>query len=195
MGARAYTKIKDIGPMNGVVIEIGSERGEGSTKFLSNFCLKNNLDFYSIDFEKEAYDRASIIEGVKAYNTTGEIFLRVIFPKFNHMISFAYLDGFDFILPGMREQIVRNQRKVYSSYGFNLSNNNSMKSHLLISELILQYASDKCYIIIDDTWFNGKNYKGKGGLAVPFLLENDFKIIECGTNKNIFNSYVFLGKK
>ena len=194
MGAKAYTRIEQVGAINGVVLEIGSDRGEGSTVFLARFCLRNNLDFYSIDFEKSAYERAKEIKGVKAYNTTGENFLETIFPTINRKISFAYLDGFDYIYPGMKESLIKHQSSLYGKYGFELTNYNSMLSHLYQVESIVKFASNRCYILIDDTWSVGILYNGKGGFAVPFLLKNGFSVIECGTEKDMFNSYVFLGR-
>lgn len=195
MGARAYRKIIEVVPLDGVVVEIGSDRGEGSTEFIAGVCLRQKVPFFSVDFNKKAFGRAESINGVIAHNTTGEHFLRKLFPKVGRKIAFAYLDGFDYTFPGMKPGKVAQQANTYSKYGFELTNFNSMFSHLTQSQLIVEHAASKCFIVIDDTWTNGTCCMGKGALAVPFLLESGFNILECGNVDNIYLSYVFLGRK
>jgi hypothetical protein len=73
MGAAAYKlieKYKDL--IKGDIVEIGSDRGEGSTQYLSDFSRQNNLNFYSIDFEGGAFQRARNIIGENAYCMKGD---------------------------------------------------------------------------------------------------------------------------
>ena len=49
MGARAYTLIQNhLENITGAVVEIGSERNEGSTTFLHKICKENDIKFDSI---------------------------------------------------------------------------------------------------------------------------------------------------
>jgi hypothetical protein len=36
------------------------------------------------------------------------------------------------------------------------------------------------FVLFDDTWTTGEGYDGKGGTAVPFLLQNGFTVVSQG---------------
>ncbi|MHA2180330.1 MAG: hypothetical protein ACXAAH_02770 [Promethearchaeota archaeon] len=181
MGARAYSvieKYKD-DVMNGVVVEVGSERNEGSTTFLNNFCKKNDIKFYTIDFDKKQYQKSDKITNGSAYNMTGEHFFEHIFPPYNEKISFAYLDNFDLITHDGRNW---EQRKgLYKKHGLQMSihNNEAKISHLKQAMYVDEFAADKCYILIDDTWIDKETniITGKGAYAASYLIESNFKLL------------------
>lgn len=167
MGFPVKSIIQYASVLEGSVVEIGSERGEGSTAFLSNFCKKFGLKFYSVDFEDNAYQRAKNIPNTIAIQSTGEEFLRN-FPK-GEKICYAYLDNHDWNY-GDEELHARTKRK-YDLYGLDLSNKNSQQAHLDQAMLVSELASKKCIISFDDTFYDDelKCVSGKGGTAHTWL--------------------------
>ena len=44
---------------NGAWVEIGVDRGEGSTKFFADLCEERGVDFYGVDVDADQIDRAA----------------------------------------------------------------------------------------------------------------------------------------
>lgn len=65
----------------GSFVEIGSDRGEGSTNWLSRFASQSGRDFFSVDFAPEGYENARRVCGVCAHRGLGEEFLSSTFSK------------------------------------------------------------------------------------------------------------------
>jgi hypothetical protein len=68
-GASAYTILDEVRSeldASGVILEIGSDRGEGSTSFLSMLANSTGRHFFSIDFSAEGYSNAQKICGMCA---------------------------------------------------------------------------------------------------------------------------------
>jgi len=208
MGARAYTMVEDIKQhftnntekMKDDIIEIGSERGEGSTTFLKSFANQNSINFYTVDLDETVYEGAKSIVGENAFNMTGEKFLESVYPNLESSsgkICFAYLDNFDYIFPEIESRnFVKEQIKLYKTYDVEMNNNNSKLAHLNQSKLIHKYKSDNCFILFDDTYINHKGeYSGKGGTSIPWLLDNGWKILnEDGGFKREFARYENYGQ-
>jgi hypothetical protein len=173
------------------IIEIGSERGEGSTLFLSNYCVKNNISFYTVDIDDNSYNDANKIcnniqiknnQEIQAFHMTGESFLSNIFPSKNKKILFMYLDNFDYIYDAIVEaDFVKKQIEDYKNKGFEMNNENSKQAHLMQMKLAYPYMNNKSYVLFDDTYkrHNSSNWDGKGGYAVEFLFEKNWKTYIC----------------
>ena len=200
MGARAYRLIEKVMPYykGGVVLEIGMERGEGSTKFFDEFCEKNSLDFYSVDFDPEPWSSIQNLGWVTPVRMTGENFLLHHFKNEEQKIFFAYLDNFDYIFDHIRgHQQIIDQQKRYKEYGIDMDENNHScrKAHLLQTVLIdVDFAAESCFFLFDDTWKEGEKWGGKGALAVPYLLSKDYKLIETSKDPRPEFGFVLLGK-
>ena len=80
----------------GSFVEIGSDRGEGSTAYLSQFAERTGRDFFSVDFAPEGVANARRVCGACAYQGLGEEFLQNAFSTVSKFgtISFAYLDNY-----------------------------------------------------------------------------------------------------
>ena len=216
MGAKAYNILEDLlnikrldsnqndtGSgvlLNGDIIEIGSERGDGSTQHIKNVTEKYSLNFYTVDFEQEAYElvRDKLGMGENAFQMTGEHFLKNVYSKLDSSIgkiSFAYLDNFDYIFPELvvaGKDFLDNQKKTYEDYGIEYNNENSKKAHLEQSKLVHKYASDTCFILFDDTYFEvDGSYGGKGATAIPWLEKNGWRRVSLGGEfKRKHNNYM-----
>lgn len=173
MGARPYTWLDDYTPDPGCLIEIGSERGEGSTAFLADYAQQHGLRFLTADIDPASHAAAAKI-------TTGARLMsgRDLLKRLRSKVSVAYMDGFDWIPEGLeREDWIQEQRDRYRQLGYELENRNSRNEHLAEAQLIARRATERCVVICDDTWRNG-DWHGKGGLAVPYLLTQGFTVAE-----------------
>jgi len=111
---------------------------------------------------------------------TGEQFLAEVFPTFDLKVKFAYLDNFDWAWEswGENHPTAEHLKSIYANLGLELSNANSQKAHLEQAQLVEQHAAPGCVVLLDDTWGrpNG-SWAGKGGTAVPWLLENGYALM------------------
>ena len=169
MGAQAYNLI-DKFELSGSVVEIGTERGEGSTAYLAAASKEAGNKFYTVDFDINAPK----FPDVEQYTMTGEEFFDYAFPE-DEKICFAYLDGFDWIWEepnGYVPHWILEQVESYKTYGIEMNNTNSQASHMTITKAVAQRAADKCVILFDDTFGAGQyKFSGKGGTACDWLLE------------------------
>jgi hypothetical protein len=201
MGASKYSLIEKVMPYykGGVVLEIGMERGEGSTAFFNDFCKARNLKFYSVDFDPNPRYAVRDLSWVIPVSSTGESFLLNQFKKENEKIFFAYLDNFDYIFPHIKghPQIIDQQNR-YKEYGLDMddNNHNSHRAHLLQAVLIdVDFAAESCFFLFDDTWRANEQWNGKGALAVPYLLSKGYQIIEKASDDGLYyEGFVLLGR-
>lgn len=196
MGARAYRLMVNY-DVEGAILEIGSDRGEGSTAFWAALAQRCRVPFYSVDFDAEAYLRARRIPGSQAYQITGEAFLRTLWPGKKQRIGLAYLDNFDWQYPSlMGTDQVRDQIRTYRQHGLTMTNAQSQAAHLVQTRLIVPYASRQSIIMFDATWRHPDGtWTGKGGLAVPFLLAQSYQVLHSAPEaKERFDGFVVMGR-
>lgn len=163
MGARRYTEISTVVFEEGeIAIEIGAERGEGSTHYLSVFCDLHGVPFYSIDVVKRT-PSTIVMDGAEWLEQNKD------------PIKFAYLDNYDYIYRHLLgTEHLKRQKEEYKALGMELTNKASQEAHLQQSQLIHEKAPIGAVIVLDDTWFKAK-YRGKGGTAVPWLVEHGWE--------------------
>lgn len=173
MGSRAY-KIAKEAPLRGesVILEVGSERGEGSTQYLSNLGPR----LYSIDVDPEIYSVVKDKENVIALLGRAEDVL-ASWDSITDAASicFAWLDGHDWPYPDFAPEYMRDQ---YEMRGQTFTQEASAASHELIASLIYSRIPPGGIIAIDDTWPIRGGYDGKGRTAIPLLLRNRFRILQ-----------------
>ena len=177
-------------------IEVGSERGVGSTYYLAKYCAEKNLSFYTIDPSNESNKSAKKILNkfksikLQAVKARGEDFLNG-FDK--QKIVLAYLDGFDVVFPGT----IHSQERIdaYASWGIDLmkdGNRLSADVHLETTKYIYRNVVKGGIIAFDDTYFDGDEWFGKGKTGIPFLLENGYELVN---NKERARNHSVLLKK
>jgi hypothetical protein len=164
-----------------IIVEIGSERGEGSTKYLHQWASKHNIDFYSIDVDESA-SKNEDLTGVKFQIVeAGHIWCRDILPNLNKKIKILYLDNFDWtdpanlIYPWLHELI-----ELYAKRGVIMNNDNSKEEHRLQALYCVPHMDAQSIVIFDDTWpthHTESGYDGKSGTAIPIFIDAGFKII------------------
>jgi hypothetical protein len=156
-GAAAYKLIdeSDLDPA-GSIVEVGSDRGEGSTAWLSDLARRGGgRDFFSVDFSDEGHARARAACGACAHKGFGEDFLGETFGKVSKdgRIAAAYLDNYDWHWGGEHPEsytpefpsMVSDEelseyklalRREYEFQGLELNNRNSQEAHLKQAELV-----------------------------------------------------------
>lgn len=181
MGARDHHFIlKYLDQLEGAIVEIGAGRGEGSTDFFAGLVVgQSQFTHYSVDFDPEAFvvmkQYSERIPNCHAYCMTGEQFLR---DHLKEKICYAYLDNFDYIYdPNDMPWWVKGQIERYKELGTEMNNENSQQAHLLQATLCNMMARDRCVIQLDDTWKRGDTWTGKGGTAVPYLIDQGWKAV------------------
>lgn len=172
MGAKAYRYLALYDPEPGVVVEVGADRGEGSTQWLYEWAKGHGLDFASADIDPD--QKVEGPAGTKVRNVTGTQLLS----RIRRNVSVAYLDGFDWIPDGEEEKNwIREQRSRYESFGVELNNDACQREHLEEAHLVSRKAAKRCVVVLDDTWHDGDWWTGKGGKAVPFLEIEGFEVV------------------
>jgi hypothetical protein len=176
--------------LEGDILEIGSNRGEGSTTILGQVALHNNRVLYSVDMDSMLIDgnknfnnSASEILPIQFYNMKGEDFLK----QNKHLkFSVVLLDNFDWDscagLPNTSQdwmKIIMDQKAMYLRLiDTDMTNLNSQMTHLEQAMLCIELLTDNSVIICDDTYRRvDGTYDGKCGAAVPYLMLHGFEVI------------------
>lgn len=169
---------------NSLCLEIGSSRekiyDQGSSEILGKFFSKYKIYFLTIDADKRNTERLNeFAKNNKFFNaicSKGEEFSK----EFQSQINFLYLDAFDIYVKNHSRERLDFYKNII---GKKINDYNSAEMHLTVIKNFKENFSENCIIVFDDTFEYQRNiYKGKGMLAIPYLLENNFTII--GKNKN-----------
>ena len=191
---------------NGAWVEIGVDRGEGSTKFFADLAEKRSIKFYGVDADPVQIARANSIMStadalpahVSLIAAKGEDFLQSwSATKSDEKISLAYLDNFDwdYWLGIPEEPFVPGQKQHYrDTMKVEMLNINSQLTHLIQAVHILPLMSNNSIIVCDDTWYHPNEgiFIGKCSAVVPLLLVNGYQILHHSGYRQ--NSGVILGR-
>ena len=166
-------------------IEIGTTReqlqSQGSTSILAELCNDRNFNFITVDMDEhngrianEMFQRNGY--PFNAISAKGEDFLR----EWQGTFHIVFLDAYDFDHGGHSD--LRQSR--YEKYlGSKIDQEACHKMHLDCAEAIADKLSHEGIVCVDDTWLDEKGqWTAKGTLAIPFLLENGFSIIDQRNN-------------
>lgn len=187
-------------------LEIGLDRGEGSTKFFSENAAKRGVRFFGVDADHNQVDRAhtglsitgqavlqadgsmqmqtsKLADHITLVHAKGEDFLLDIAKKDpNQRFSLAYLDNFDwdYWLGGPEEKWVERYKQHYRDYmKIEMTNMHSSMTHLIQAIRLLPMMTEKSIIVCDDTWYHPQEgiFIGKCAAAIPYLLVNGYSIV------------------
>jgi hypothetical protein len=159
------------------LLEIGSDRGDGSTAVLSDIAVANQKILHSVDLSAEVINGNSEKyhgKPINFYNIKGEDFL----DKYTDLkFSIVLLDNFDWNWWGDNPpNFLKDQRDAYKSkFHLDMTNTNSQIAHLMQAIKLTNMLAEQCVIACDDTFLNSnQTYDGKCGAAVPYLLTLGF---------------------
>jgi hypothetical protein len=176
MGSRAYTLAAELDYEPGdVILEVGAERGEGSTEFLAGL----GVTLVTIDVDPQRLSALPHRANVLKIRGQAEFELRDWKAMVGEPIRFAWLDGHDWPYDGIPMDEATAYERLYRSRGQVFSRAASALSHLRIVQAIAEFVPAGGRIAIDDTWYRwpeGADIQcwGKGGTAVPWLLDHGF---------------------
>jgi len=159
-----------------IFVEIGSNRGEGSTKFLADLAQKHGTVLHTVDLDKEkanAFDHPSIVW----HTGKGSRWTKTKYPPdIGKKISLLYLDNFDWnYWPTETPDWVYRQIEEYKEkFDIEMNNENSKQEHLAQAMNSLPWLSDSATVLCDDTFQIDGKWDGKCGLVVPYLQQFGF---------------------
>ena len=162
-------------PAGALMVEVGSERGHGSTLALAELCKANGFNFVTVDVDAAiSADAGKIVRGVspgfEAVCDYGEKFLETT----DRTVHIAYLDAFDFYHPHHPED----RKAAYASRGTEITDDNAAAMHLACAKALKRCSPIGGYVCFDDILTDGPEWKGKGRDAIPWLMENGFELLE-----------------
>ena len=179
---RIYQSVRSHLPetCTGVFVEIGSDRGEGSTGFLYNVAVQKHTKLISVDIDPRARLRNDPVgpEYVTADAGTWTL-------KFDQPISLLYLDNFDYIwdiasvAPAQQAQMAQ-----YAARGQTMTNQNCQIAHMQQLLNLYDLLLPDCVVVMDDTYCVNDCWIGKCGPGVVFLRAQGWHIVDqsldCG---------------
>lgn len=182
---------------NGDILEIGVDRGEGSTAFFADLAKSRNVKFTGVDAHPDQIKNitralqvnGSLPEHVEFVHAKGEEYLADIADS-GREFSLVYLDNFDWDYwkgNGPDEPFVPGQRQMYEEVmGLPMLNINSQVTHMAQAINLLDMLTPNCVVVCDDTWFEQREgiFIGKCSGVVPLLLALDFQIVHNGGYRN-----------
>lgn len=170
---------------NSVFVEIGSDRGEGSTQWLDALAADHNKKLITVDVSSKAKSR---------WETTFVNTEFVVQPGADWAKNFAqnhtdidvlYLDNFDYIwdINDVRPAI-QLQMAEYAERGVAMTNQACQIEHLAQLMLLYRCLAPKAVVAFDDTYCYNDCWIGKCGPAVVYLLAQGWQVVhqtlDCG---------------
>ena len=204
----------------GVWIELGVDRGEGSTQWFADRARDRGVEFIGVDMDPDQIQQAhrnlssksatvnangtiSVTVGdlpkhITLVTDRGEIFLDSYAKQNpNKQVSLAYLDNFDWdYWLGIPEEafVAGVKQKYLEKLGAEMNNINSQLTHLLQAYRLVPLLTENSLVICDDTWAMPQEgiFSGKCSAAIPYLMLHGFKILHTEGYRQ--NSGVILGR-
>lgn len=179
-----------------LILEIGSDNYEGSTPYIAEKAKEWDKLFISIDISYKAIERLEEelahtgmrwVAGVK-----GSKWCRGTTPALKNPIGLVFLDNFDYDWD-VKQRSVEYERlkREYYALGLTLNNENSQQEHYRQVMYMYPYLSDNAVIAFNDTYLYNDCWIGKGGIAVAWLLTEDFEVVHYDK----FQTFVILKRK
>ncbi len=169
----------------GVFVEIGSERGEGSTVWLDALAVERNTKLITVDVSSKAQGHwAHKLANTEFVVQAGSDWA----DDFAHNwtdIAVLYLDNFDYIwdINEVRPAI-QLQMADYADRGVLMTNQACQIEHLKQLMLLYSCLAPNAVVAFDDTYCYNDCWIGKCGPAVVYLLARGWEIahqtLDCG---------------
>ena len=164
-----------------ILIEIGTTRenvpGQGSTRKIAEFCNRNGMDFITVDMDPhntrmatEMFSRLGF--NCQAVTVKGEDYLRSCPGGFD----FIFLDAYDFDHGG--HSMLRQSR--YEKFlGSPIDDAACHQMHLDCAQSVKTKLAENGIVCVDDTWLENGSWTAKGTLAMPYLIDKGFVVLEA----------------
>jgi hypothetical protein len=170
---------------NGVLVEIGSDRGEGSTQWLDALAAEHNKKLITVDISSKAKSHwEAKLPNTEFVVQSGSDWADDF--AFNWTdVDALYLDNFDYIwdIDDVRPAI-KMQMAEYADRGVVMSNQQCQTEHLKQLLLIYPCLAPRAVVAFDDTYCYNDCWIGKCGPAVVYLLACGWEVVhqtlDCG---------------
>jgi hypothetical protein len=184
---KIYQSIASYMPENpkGVFVEIGSERGEGSTISLNNLAAQYNTKLISVDINSDAKQTyANQLANTEFIVASGGKWAREFSTSWTD-IALLYLDNFDYIWDiDNVSPAIRIQMSEYAGQGIAMNNQNCQAEHMQQIIALRTCLSPDAVVVFDDTYCYNDCWIGKCGPAVVYLQAHGWSVvhqtIDCG---------------
>ena len=164
-----------------IILEIGSDKDEGSTEFFNGLSINWGIPFYTVDIVDTAKNRFTHLDHTNWIVESGSEWTKRSLPLLNKKIKVLYLDNYDWTNPGPEQEKIKAE---YKEKNIDWSNLGSQIEHLHQMVNCMPYMAGQSLIICDDTPLveHSGTYTGKCGAVVPYLLINGYRIVFSGNN-------------
>lgn len=163
------------------MVEIGTTRenvpGQGSTRKLAEFCRDNVIAFVTVDMDphnartaEETFRKLGVAFEAEAMK--GEDYL----VQRQTPIDFMYLDAYDFD-HGKHSEL--RQSRYVKFLGSPIDEAACHQMHLDCARSLPRLVTPYGIVCFDDTWLRNGQWTAKGTLAMPFLLDNGFEVVDA----------------
>jgi hypothetical protein len=161
-----------------VWVEIGSERGEGSTINLLAQAKKFNVTFHTVDID-DSCARNLDDPLLTCHVDIGSTWTKQYATRVGKKISLLHLDNFDWIWnPYSVPDFIQTQIAVYQNqFGLVMNNQRCQQEHFEQAMNLLPWFSDNCLVAMDDTFLQVGAWTGKCGPAVTYLKLNGLRVV------------------
>ena len=172
-----YKIITAIEP-NTVWIEIGSERGEGSTVNLLAQAKKFNIKLYTVDISDWCSKNLNDVDLI-CHVATGSEWTKQFEKTVGAKISLVHLDNFDWIWnPYNVDTFIQKQIEDYKNkFGVLMNNQRCQQEHFTQILNLFPWLAQDCLIAMDDTFLDRGSWSGKSGPAVTWLKIQGFRVV------------------
>jgi hypothetical protein len=168
--------------VTGDILEIGADRGDGSTFIFASIAAHMGRQLYSVDIDAEIiernrirFERMPFKLPVSFYTQPGEAFLE---EHTDLKFSIVLLDNFDWQWdPHKYEDFIKKQQDHYKAeFGVEMTNLNSQITHLKQAVLLTTMLTEQAVVLCDDTYWDHEHatYTGKCGAVIPYLMTLGF---------------------
>lgn len=175
-----YKHIADFLPPGapGVFVEIGSDRGEGSTQHLDKLAVTHQTKLYTVDISSKAKSwLANTCCATEFVVADGATWARE-FAETQTDIAVLYLDNFDYIWDiNNVTPAIEMQMRHYAGNGVAMTNQACQIAHM--TQLLALYGvlAPRAVIALDDTYCFNDCWIGKCGPVVVYLLARGWQIV------------------
>ena len=162
-----------------IILEIGSDRYEGSTEYFANLAQQHGAEFHSVDIVADAQRRLRHLQ-VHWHTQSGSEWCQRVLPQLDVQVGCVYLDNFDYnwnVKQPAQDWLKKQQLFYAQTVGIEMTNQNSQVEHLQQILAIYPYLSDSAVVICDDTYTYNDCWIGKSGAVVIYLLANGFEVV------------------
>jgi len=175
-----YKQIENYLPntVHGVFVEIGSDRGEGSTQYLDRLAAQHSTKLVTVDILSKAKSwLETTCTSTEFVVSDGATWAKEFAQNWTD-VAVLYLDNFDYIWDiNNVTPAIEVQMRQYASNGTPMTNQACQIAHM--SQLLALYnvLAPRAVVALDDTYCYNDCWIGKSGPVVVYLLAQGWQIV------------------